>query len=138
MKAIQCVEWGGPEKLVLAEVAAAGDRSRARSACASPRPASTFPDALIVQKKYQVQPPLPFTPGTEVAGTVDTVGEGVRHLKVGDRVGRLRRPRRFCRVRVRAGSDDGAAAAGRHDRGRGRVHADLCDFAPRAVRPRLS
>jgi NADPH2:quinone reductase len=45
-----------------------------------------FPDALIVQKKYQVQPPLPFTPGTEVAGTIDALGEGVSHLKQGDRV----------------------------------------------------
>jgi len=45
-----------------------------------------FPDALIVQKKYQVQPPLPFTPGTEVAGTVDKVGDGVKHVRAGDRV----------------------------------------------------
>jgi NADPH2:quinone reductase len=45
-----------------------------------------FPDALIVQKKYQVQPPLPFIPGTEVAGTVDRVGDGVRTVKPGDRV----------------------------------------------------
>ena len=57
-----------------------------KCASASPRPASTIPDALIVQKKYQVQPPLPFTPGTEVAGTVDKVGEGVKHVRAGDRV----------------------------------------------------
>jgi NADPH2:quinone reductase len=86
MKAIQCVEWAGPEKLVLAEVPlpepAAGEvRVRVEAAGVN------FPDALIVQKKYQVQPPLPFTPGTEVAGTVDAVGSGVRHLKAGDRVG---------------------------------------------------
>ncbi len=59
---------------------------RRRCAFASPRPASNFPDALIVQKKYQLQPKLPFVPGTEVAGTIDAVGEGVTHLKVGDRV----------------------------------------------------
>jgi NADPH2:quinone reductase len=40
-----------------------------------------------VQKKYQVQPALPFTPGTEVAGTVDAVGADVKGLKPGDRVG---------------------------------------------------
>ena len=33
-----------------------------------------FPDLLIVQKKYQLQPPLPFTPGAELAGVVDAVG----------------------------------------------------------------
>jgi len=85
MKAIQCVEWAGPEKLRLAE-------------CPLPEPATgevrirvaaagvNFPDALIVQKKYQVQPPLPFVPGAEVAGTVDAVGEGVTRMKPGDRV----------------------------------------------------
>jgi NADPH2:quinone reductase len=45
-----------------------------------------FPDLLIVQNKYQVKPPLPFVPGSEYAGTVDAVGDGVRHLKVGDAV----------------------------------------------------
>src|SRR5664279_3654654 len=45
-----------------------------------------FPDLLIVQNKYQVKPPLPFVPGSEYAGTVEAVGEGVRHLKVGDAV----------------------------------------------------
>ena len=45
-----------------------------------------FPDLLIVQNKYQMKPPLPFVPGSEYAGTVDAVGEGVGHLKVGDAV----------------------------------------------------
>jgi len=45
-----------------------------------------FPDLLIVQNKYQVKPPLPFVPGSEYAGTVDAVGEGVKHVKVGDAV----------------------------------------------------
>jgi NADPH:quinone reductase len=43
-----------------------------------------FPDLLTVEGKYQFKPPLPFVPGSEFAGTVDAVGEGVRHLKVGD------------------------------------------------------
>ena len=42
-----------------------------------------FPDLLIVEGKYQFKPPLPFVPGSEYAGTVDAVGEGVKHLKVG-------------------------------------------------------
>lgn len=45
-----------------------------------------FPDLLIVQNKYQIKPPLPFVPGSEYAGIVQAVGEGVKHLKVGQRV----------------------------------------------------
>ncbi|MDY0746640.1 NADPH:quinone oxidoreductase family protein [Paucibacter sp. R3-3] len=45
-----------------------------------------FPDLLIIQNKYQMKPPLPFVPGTEFAGVVDAVGEGVKGLKVGDAV----------------------------------------------------
>ncbi len=42
-----------------------------------------FPDLLIVEGKYQHKPPLPFVPGAEFAGTIDAVGEGVKHLKPG-------------------------------------------------------
>ena len=45
-----------------------------------------FPDLLIVQNKYQIKPPLPFVPGSEYAGIVEAVGEGVKHLKAGQRV----------------------------------------------------
>ena len=45
-----------------------------------------FPDTLIVQNKYQIKPPLPFVPGSEYAGVVQAVGEGVSHLKVGQAV----------------------------------------------------
>jgi len=45
-----------------------------------------FPDLLIVQNKYQIKPPLPFVPGSEYAGVVAAVGEGVSHLKVGQSV----------------------------------------------------
>ena len=48
-----------------------------------------FPDLLTVQNKYQVKPALPFVPGSEFSGTVEAVGEGVRHLKVGDLVANL-------------------------------------------------
>jgi len=45
-----------------------------------------FPDLLIVQNKYQMKPPLPFVPGSEYAGVVEAVGDGVAHVKVGDAV----------------------------------------------------
>ena len=45
-----------------------------------------FPDLLIVQNKYQMKPALPFVPGSEYAGVVRAVGEGVRHLQVGQSV----------------------------------------------------
>ncbi|ABE44976.1 NADPH:quinone oxidoreductase family protein [Polaromonas sp. JS666] len=45
-----------------------------------------FPDLLIVQNKYQIKPPLPFVPGSEYAGVVQAVGEGVKHLQVGQNV----------------------------------------------------
>ncbi|HEX2591196.1 MAG TPA: NADPH:quinone oxidoreductase family protein [Rhizomicrobium sp.] len=48
--------------------------------------AVNFPDILTVQGKYQHKPPLPFTPGSEAAGDVIAVGEGVTNVKVGDRV----------------------------------------------------
>ena len=48
-----------------------------------------FADILICQGRYQVQPPLPFTPGLEVAGTVAALGERVSHVAVGDRVAAL-------------------------------------------------
>ncbi len=45
-----------------------------------------FPDLLIVQNKYQIKPALPFVPGSEYAGVVEAVGQGVSHLKVGQAV----------------------------------------------------
>ncbi|WP_425261875.1 NADPH:quinone oxidoreductase family protein [Rubrivivax sp. RP6-9] len=45
-----------------------------------------FPDLLIVEGKYQFKPPLPFVPGAEFSGTVDAVGDGVTHLRVGQPV----------------------------------------------------
>ncbi len=45
-----------------------------------------FPDLLIVQNKYQMKPALPFVPGSEYAGVVEAVGDGVTHLKPGQNV----------------------------------------------------
>src|SRR4051812_46299480 len=45
-----------------------------------------FPDVLMCRGEYQVKPPLPFTPGAEVAGVVDALGAGVDAFTVGQRV----------------------------------------------------
>jgi NADPH2:quinone reductase len=85
MKAVLCKEWGPPELLVVEDVASpvAGPGEVLIEVHAA---GVNFPDTLIIQKKYQFQPPLPFSPGGEVAGVIKAVGEGVKHHKPGDRV----------------------------------------------------
>jgi NADPH2:quinone reductase len=45
-----------------------------------------FPDLLVIQDLYQFKPPRPFSPGAELSGVVDVVGDGVTHVQAGDRV----------------------------------------------------
>jgi NADPH2:quinone reductase len=85
MKAWQVNRWCEPEDLVFAEVPdpqpGPGEvRIRNRAA------ALNFFDILQIQGKYQVKPPFPFTPGAEVAGAVDAIGDGVRDFQPGDEV----------------------------------------------------
>lgn len=85
MKAILCSEFCGPDDLVLADVpdpvAAPGEVVIAIKAAAL-----NFFDILMIQGKYQIKPPFPFSPAAEVAGVIESVGAGVTDLKVGDRV----------------------------------------------------
>ncbi|WP_290648642.1 NADPH:quinone oxidoreductase family protein [Aquisalimonas sp.] len=85
MRAVLCKEHGPPESLVVEAVASApvgeSDVRIGIHACGV-----NFPDTLIIRGKYQIQPELPFSPGSEVAGEVLEVGSGVQHLKVGDPV----------------------------------------------------
>jgi NADPH:quinone reductase len=76
MRAIVCRQWGPPEALELAELPS--PRPAAGEVLVSVRAAGVnFPDALMVQGKHQIKPPLPFVPGVEVAGVVKEVGSGV-------------------------------------------------------------
>ncbi len=85
MKAMLSTAPGGPETLELKDIATPepgpGEvRIRVR-ACGV-----NYPDTLIIEDKYQFRPERPFSPGGEVSGEIDAVGDGVEGLSVGDRV----------------------------------------------------
>ena len=85
MKAILCSQYCQPDDLVLADVpdpvAEPG-----RAVIAIKAAALNFFDILMIQGKYQIKPPFPFSPAAEIAGVIESVGDGVAGLKVGDRV----------------------------------------------------
>ena len=85
MKAVLCKAYGPPESLVIEDVESPtpGPGEVVISVKAS---GVNFPDVLIIQNKYQVKPPLPFSPGSEVAGVIKAVGEDVTHVAPGDEV----------------------------------------------------
>lgn len=85
MKALLSKAPGGPETLVVEEVAdprpGPGQVLIGVRACGV-----NFPDALIIEDRYQRRPPRPFSPGAEVSGVVEAVGDGVDAISVGARV----------------------------------------------------
>lgn len=85
MKALLCKEHGPPENLVVEEVATP-EPGKGQVRINLKAAGVNFPDTLIIRDLYQFKPELPFSPGGEASGVVDAVGEGVTHLKQGDRV----------------------------------------------------
>ena len=85
MKALRTHAVGGPETLSIDEVETPqpgpGQARIKVKACAV-----NFPDVLMIQDLYQFKPQRPYSPGGEVAGIVDALGEGVTNCAVGDRV----------------------------------------------------
>jgi len=85
VKAILCTRLGGPDDLVLADlpvpVAGTGEAVVNIKAVGL-----NFYDTLIIAGKYQTKPQMPFSPGGEFAGVVDSVGAGVTDFAPGDRV----------------------------------------------------
>ncbi|NCP11422.1 MAG: NADPH:quinone oxidoreductase family protein [Sphingomonadales bacterium] len=85
MRALLSETPGGPDTLVVRDidppVAGPGQLLIDVKACAI-----NFPDVLIIEDKYQLKPPRPFAPGSEIAGVVSALGEGVSGFAVGDRV----------------------------------------------------
>jgi len=85
MKAILVREFGGPEVLKLEEVPTprpASGQVLVRIHAAGVNPYDTYMRAGT----YAVKPPLPYTPGSDAAGVIEAVGDGVRKVKAGDRV----------------------------------------------------
>ena len=80
-----CTAYGPPESLAIADVPppVAGPGEIVLSTRAA---SLNFPDLLIIQNRYQIKPPLPFSPGSEAAGVVSAIGEGVDTVEPGDRV----------------------------------------------------
>jgi len=85
MKAILCKSYGPPENLVLEEVPelTPGDGEAIVEVYAA---SLNFPDTLQIQGKYQFQPPMPFSPGSEVGGVIIATGPGLTGFAIGDRV----------------------------------------------------
>lgn len=85
MKAIVCKEFGPPSSLHLEDLPS--PKPKAKEVLVTVKACGiNFPDTLIIQGLYQFKPELPFTPGSDIAGVVKEVGEGVKHVKAGDEV----------------------------------------------------
>lgn len=85
MKAIVCNKFGTPDTLKYQEIETPnpkeGELLIRVKACSV-----NFPDTLIIQGKYQFRPAFPFSPGSDIAGVVEKVGENVQHFTVGDAI----------------------------------------------------
>ena len=85
MRALLSHEPGGPETLRVEEIAepvvGPGELLVRVRACSI-----NYPDVLIIEDKYQLKPPRPFAPGSEIAGEVTEAGEGVEGWSPGDRL----------------------------------------------------
>ena len=85
MKALLCTAFGPLEHLAIREIEP--PRPGPHQVLIDVKAASlNFPDVLMAQGLYQVKPPIPFSPGTEIAGVIVEVGTDVRGFKAGDRV----------------------------------------------------
>jgi NADPH2:quinone reductase len=85
VRAARCLEYGSPSSVVVVEVPepVASEGQVVVDVAAA---AVNFPDVLLVADQYQIHIPVPFTVGSEFAGTVRAVGAGVEGVAVGDRV----------------------------------------------------
>jgi len=85
MKAILCTRFGGPDDLEFADLPDPTPGS-GEVVVAIHAAALNFFDTLLIAGKYQMKPPFPFSPASEFAGVIESVGTGVTNLSPGDRV----------------------------------------------------
>jgi NADPH2:quinone reductase len=85
MRAVVCTEFAPIDQLVI-EDRPVPTPGPGKVVVAVRAAGVNYVDGLFVQGTYQIKPPLPFTPGGEVAGDVVAIGEGVEQVAVGDRV----------------------------------------------------
>ncbi|NIJ41881.1 NADPH2:quinone reductase [Parvibaculum indicum] len=85
MRAMRVAEYGSPKALKVEDLPAPAP-GKGEYLLAVEAAGLGYVDALLVQGAYQVKTPLPFIPGSEVAGRVEAVGEGVPEKLVGTRV----------------------------------------------------
>lgn len=85
MRAVLSKSVGGPETLVIEDIAepscGPGEVVINVHTCGL-----NYPDVIIIEDRYQFKPSRPFSPGSEVAGVISAIGEGVTEFAVGDRV----------------------------------------------------
>ncbi|MEM1155634.1 MAG: NADPH:quinone oxidoreductase family protein [Pseudomonadota bacterium] len=86
MKAVVCKEHGMADKLELVSDWPEPEPGENDIVIGVKAAGLNFPDVLVIQNKYQIQPDLPFVPGGECAGEVLAVGSAVTRFKVGDKV----------------------------------------------------
>lgn len=85
MKAVLCKTFGPPDTLVYEEIPSPVP-GKGEVVVTVKAASVNFPDVLIIENKYQMKPALPFSPGSELAGVIKSVGEGVTRFKPGDKV----------------------------------------------------
>ena len=137
MRSVTCTEIGPLERLVVGEgpdpeVRPGGVVVEVEAAGVN------YVDALFVQGRYQIKPPVPFVPGSEVAGRIVEVGEGVDGWAPGDRVMAMVGLGGFAVTGRRAGPVAGAGAGPDGQRpgraGSSRATARRCSRSSRRAR----
>lgn len=96
MRALLCKEHGMADKLELVSDWPEPEAGKGEIVIDVKAAGLNFPDVLIIQGKYQMQPDMPFIPGGECSGVVKAVGEGVERYKVGDKVIAMTGHGSFC------------------------------------------